>query len=229
MKNSKSCPNCKTMNPEYTLNCSQCSFVLNTRVPVIDFWSALSGVIESPTETFVSIIRAEHKNYLLFILPFVSLKLSLLANLFLIQFYEVVLPLSKVFTGMLLFLPLFLLTGFALTQLAKLTSLKPRFRDLVAVLTYAMIPLAISAVLLSTLEIAVFGLSLFELSPSPFFIKPLFAWFFVALEGGMMLWSMALTGRALGMYFPQFVSYLMSIVLIGIIAGIAVLINPYLF
>jgi len=229
MKNSKTCPNCKTLNPEYTLNCSSCSFVLNTRVPVIDFWSALSGVIESPSETFITIIRAEHKNYILFILPFVALKLALLANLFVIHYYEVMLPFSKVVTGIVLFPLIFLLACLILTQLARLTSLKPRFRDIVAVFSYALIPVALSAIVLSTLEIAVFGVSLFELSPSPFFLKPLFAWLFVVLESAMILWAMALTGKALSSFFPQRVAYLLSLVVIGLLFVIALAVNPYLF
>ena len=229
MKNSKTCPNCTTQNPEYALQCSQCSFVLNTRVPVIDFWSAFSGVIESPSETFISIIRAEHKNYILFILPFVAFKLSLLASLFIIHYYGVLLPFSSVLTGLLAFPVLFLLVCFVLTQIAKITSLKPRNRDIIAVLSYAMTPIAISAVLLSILEIAVFGISLFELSPSPFFLKPLFAWFFVLLEIAMVIWAMVMAGKALNHYFPRTVAYLLSLLVIGIVAGIAVIINPYLF
>ena len=71
------CSNCSKENPLYFKNCSDCKHYMRSAVVNIDLWSTIYQIFENPRKTLKNIIYAEHKNFIIFLLLFVSMKLFL--------------------------------------------------------------------------------------------------------------------------------------------------------
>ena len=178
MKNSVMCPNCNTENPFYNSNCSKCRNYLRDRIYNLDLWSILSLLIESPSEAFKRIIFAEHKNFILFILLFVTIKY--LINT---RFVSMV-TIGKFESTVEIFLSYLIVHS------------SVRFKDTVALIIYSQIPFLFGLIILFTLELIIFGDYLFSTNPSPFIIKSTLAYLFSGLEVGIILWSFYLLFKA---------------------------------
>ncbi len=74
MKNIVTCPNCSSENPYYKETCSSCNSFIRDKISNLDLWNIIGLLIENPVKAFRQIIYSQHKNFIFFILFFVSIK-----------------------------------------------------------------------------------------------------------------------------------------------------------
>ena len=200
MNNSVTCPNCNSENPFYNSICSSCRFYLRDRIYNIDLWTILSSLIETPAKAFRTIIFSEHKNFIFFILFFVSIKYLVnarfIAMLSVGEFQSTIgLQLSY-----LIVLGITLIYFIIFSLLHKLSSKRNevniRFKDTLALIIYSQIPFLFGLIILFPLELVIFGDYLFSLNPTPFIIKGTIAYLFLVIEIGLVIWSIFLVFKA---------------------------------
>jgi len=200
MKNSVTCPNCKIENPFYNYICSNCSSYLRDRIYNLDLWKQISLLIESPPKSFRTIILAEHKNFIFFLLILLCLKYLINARfismLSLGEFQSTVglqfsylIVLGGTILFFLLFTVLYNFTG-------QMNDIYLRFKDTFTLIVYSQVPFVFGLVVLFILEIVIFGDYLFSLNPNPFVIKGIIAYLFLSLEIGLIIWSIFLVYKA---------------------------------
>ncbi|MBI9072116.1 MAG: hypothetical protein JEY94_10990 [Melioribacteraceae bacterium] len=186
MKNIIECSNCKSENPIYSSTCNNCKHYLRDRVYNIDLWNTFWMLMESPVSAFKKIIFSEHKNFVSLLLFFISLKVAI--NAVIVRnalFNNIILdsiPIN-IAAGMVLFIVLFILLVYGITGLNNLLGYANRFKDNLALYTYANSIFVFGLILLTTLKYALFGIYAFTFEPSPFELKTMAAWVITALEG----------------------------------------------
>lgn len=197
MKNSITCPHCNAENAFYNTTCIKCRYYLRDRIYNIDLWSAVSTLIDNPAKSFRNIIFSEHKNFIFFILFFISAKylinIRFLSMLTVGEFQTTI----ELFLSYLIILGsvslYFLLFSFAYKSLSNANHIYGRFKDVFSVVIYSQIPYALGLIILFPLELVIFGDYLFSMNPTPFTIKGSIAYLFLLVELSVMLWSIFLT------------------------------------
>jgi hypothetical protein len=169
-------------------------------VDALDLFTTAWTVIESPVRAFRKIALATHKNYTL-----------VLASLFGIMWAYTALWVSKGSTWIpnlfvLLVTGLFLGPILGIAGLLCLVAMsnafgrrmggKGNFRNLLALMAYAMIPFILSLIFIIPVDIGVFGLSFFGSPPTPWELKPTIYGTLLFLHGGCILWSLWLLVKA---------------------------------
>lgn len=200
MKNSVTCPNCNSENPFYNSVCSVCKFYIRDRIYNIDLWTVISSLIESPSKAFRTIIFSEHKNFIFFILFFVSAKYLINARFIsmisvgefqstvgLQYSYLIVLGIISIY---------YLLFSFAYKLIGRLNEIQIRFKDTLSLIIFSQIPLLIGLVVVFPLELVIFGDYIFSLNPAPFIIKKNIAYFFLSIELSLIFWTILLVFKA---------------------------------
>jgi len=200
MKNRISCSNCSAENPPYVYTCNNCNSFIRERVFNIDLWNVIGLLIESPKIAFELIVFSEHKNFISFLLIFIAVKLLVntrFISLISLGSYNpttsLYLSFLIVFGILVIYLMLF---SFCFTFINKLLHITTRFRDNFAVLTYSLLPNVFGIIFLFIIELVVFGEYLFSINPTPFVIKGITAYIFVAAEVLLIVWSIILTLKA---------------------------------
>ena len=200
MNNKITCSNCSVENPLFSYTCHKCNSYIRERVFNIDLWKVVALLIESPKKAFQLIVFSEHKNFISFLLIFISIKLlvdlrfvSMLSIGELNQTTSLYLSYLVVLGGLTLYLILF---SACFTFINKLLHITTRLRDNFTVITYSLLPNVFGIIFLFIIELVVFGDYLFSLNPNPFVIKGLLAYTFAGAEVLLILWSMFLTFNA---------------------------------
>lgn len=193
MKNSTECPNCKSENDYFSLNCSNCGSLIRERVVNLDLWYTIGKIIESPSRAFTNIIRSENKNYTLILAILFALKLTLNSFFFKSLFgkgidYQNFLGIN-ILIGLGAFFFLFLIISSLVKFVLKLNQINTRFKDNFSSLIYTSIPLLISLFILFPVEYAIFGRYWLFFNPSPFTIKTVPAFVFAGMELVIFIWS----------------------------------------
>ena len=214
MKNSVSCPNCNSENPFYNSICSGCKFYLRDRVYNLDFWTIISSLIETPTKAFRTIIFSEHKNFIFFILFFVSIKYLIDARfismvsvgdfrstLGLQLSYLIVLGITLIY---------FIIFSLVYKSLSKRNEINIRYKDTFALIIYSQIPFLFGLFILFPLELVILGDFLFSMNPTPFIIKGSITYFFLTIEIGLVIWSIFLVFKAFLTQAQHFIFSLIS-------------------
>jgi len=194
------CKSCNHENPLYQLTCRNCNAFLRERIFNIDLWEVLMMLIETPSRAYTRIIHAEHKNFIIFILFFAAIKLS-------INSVYISLALSghnfnfrgsvAIFLINLVILVIsVLLSSLIYTYFTKSINIKTRFRDNISVTTYSFMPYIFALVLLFPIELILFGYTVFSVNPSPFIIKESLAYIMLGFELLFITWSMFLAFMA---------------------------------
>lgn len=196
MKNNIKCPNCNSENPYFALNCINCKFLLRDKIVNIELWKTISLLIETPLTAFHKITFSENKNFIYGILFFLGIKIWILSAWFGLIFNKEVNPIYDFYKLILFsFIAAVLSILIPVSKLAVLLKIKKnnfRFKDIYSTTIYSFIPIVFSVLILFPLEIIVFGEYLFSINPSPFEIKNLFAYIFISLEIGFIIWSFCL-------------------------------------
>ena len=212
------CPSCGEKNPIFRSVCKKCGTVIRDRVPSIDLWKTFGQLIENPENAFIEIIQAEQKNFVTFIW---------FAALFKIYILSIILSsvISSRRFSLLNFLVLLIfsifpviLTGLFLKKIVNKKLIEFRLKDYFAGVSFSLMPQLIGLVIVFAMEFIVFGEQLFTFNPSPFLIKKNFAYLFLILEIGIIVWNISLTSKLFFLYFnKKFLSYFYALIVIGLI------------
>jgi len=196
MKNVLVCKNCKHENPYYVWICKNCNSYLRERIFNIDLWKVLSLLMYAPQKGFGIVIQSEHKNFIVPIFLFASIKFFIDSMFISLFTYKNEPELGNfIFNFLIIFaslLALLLLIAFMFSLVNKSFGLITRFRDNFAILVYSLIPHIFALILLFTVELTVFGGGLFSNNPSPFTIKEFLAYSFLVFEGIIIIWGIVL-------------------------------------
>jgi len=191
------CPSCGTENSVLNLRCSACGAFIRDRVPAIDLFSALWGMIERPAATLLRYARSEQKNYvhLLFALTgplLVAVLLSVLrAGDRDMAFGYVLLSvvLFGPFAGLILFS---MVSWLAAAGLRVFLGLRLGYRLAAGYVAYASAPLMWASVIILPLQLGVFGITLFSSNPAAWSLQPVPFWLLAGLDGVALLWTVLL-------------------------------------
>lgn len=222
----RTCPVCGAENEDLAVVCVHCKGYVQAKVDTIDLFHTMWGLLENPRATFRRIAIAGSKNYVL-----------MLALLFGVAFVFVYLWHTRagvVFPSLVTILAIGLVagppTGLLLTSaLAVLVSQGARLagggvtiRNAFAILAYACFPIVVSLVLVFPLEIAVFGIYLFDSNPSPWVLNPAAFAILAGLDGAAVLWSYVLF--AVGLHtvasVGRLTGFLLAALLPALLAGL---------
>lgn len=232
MKNKVKCENCYTENDFFRMNCFNCGALLRDKFPNIDLFSTIWQLIESPSSAIKKIIYAEHKNYQLFILLLILLKLTFTS--FFLQSLLIEPVDYKTYFGInfgiawVALLLLFVLTPFLIKIILKNYNVLTRYKDNLAVLIYSQIPIVLFLVLVLPIEFALYGKYWLFSNPSPFLINPSVAYIFSFLEFLTIIWSFILFGISLKIQSNSKVLAWISTISYVVILFAILLFIPYL-
>lgn len=193
MKNFLTCSSCNSSNPLYAYTCSNCNAFLRARISNIDFWSVLAKLIESPVKAAEIIIQSDHKNFISLILFLSGIKfvmnLWILNNAFSIDENISNNFIGSIFTGFLFFVVGLVIMALLFTVVMRHLKIKTRFKDNLALYTYSFLPFIATLLVLSPVQIALFGFYWFTFNPSPIIIKELASYVIIFIEGLFTIWS----------------------------------------
>ncbi len=192
----RACPVCGTQNDDLAVVCSSCKGYVQAKVGTLDLFQTIWGLMESPSATFRRIALAGTKNYVLALTALfgVALVYALLWH----ASYGVIEP------GLLTIIGIGLLAGPAIGGilffvLARVLSVvtpavgrKVSARNAFALLAYGVVPIVLSLVIIFPIEIAVFGIYLFDPNPPPIVLNPMAYIVLIGLDGIAAIWSAAL-------------------------------------
>lgn len=195
------CKKCNHINPAYKNICTQCKSYLRERVVNIDLWNTIRLIIEDPVKAFKQIIFAEHKNFILFLTFFISIK-----NLIIARYFSVpALGLNGVTTSF--FLSILLMTLISISLLFLFTNLlstfyrfrkiELRIKDVFAISVYSFIPYFFGLIFVFPVELIVLGGDIFSNNPYSFQIKPLITYILLGVEIITILWSFYLIQKGI--------------------------------
>ena len=196
MKNVLICNNCHEENPFYALNCLKCRSFLRPRISNIDLWQTTWKIFEAPVKTAVTIIHADHKNFVIVLLVLCCLKFSFVKSMVFnaLKGHGMLIDtlLSSIFNGGLVFI--LGLLGFSLfmTLLNRTNGIQTRFIDNLSIYVYSFIPLLLGMLILVPINFALFGGYWFTFNPSPFILKPIAATVLIIIELLLFLWSIGI-------------------------------------
>ncbi|PLX23173.1 MAG: hypothetical protein C0600_15415 [Ignavibacteria bacterium] len=194
------CPSCGAESSVLDLRCGSCGAYIRDRVPALNLFSTLWGIIESPETTFLRIARSEQKNYtfLLFALTGPVLVALVLAAA---RVGDTDTPFSYVLLACVAAGPVFGLLAFvaataALRSVFRVsTGARLRFRQTGAYAAFGISPLLWTSVIVLPLQLGIFGVLLFSTNPPAWQTQPLPYWSFVGIDLLALLWSMVLLPR----------------------------------
>lgn len=197
MKNIIVCKNCNEENPFYGLICKNCNSYLRERIFNIDLWKVIGLLIESPRKGFEIIIQSEHKNFLLTIFIFASIKLfidsmflSLITHKYEPAFDNFIISFLIIAASLAFFL---IFISIILTFTNTMAGLKTRFRDNISILVFSLLPHVFGLIILFIVELTIFGGTLFSKNPSPFTIKEGLAYTLTVFEFLVVIWGIFLS------------------------------------
>lgn len=190
------CPTCQFENDAYALICTNCRGYLQNRVPNLDLFDTVWGVVESPVSTFRRIALAEHKNYALFLFwgVGVAAAFALLWQHRLGNVFDTIPSLLAAGLGAGVVLgPVLAIVLPGVAQLVLTTlKVKARFRNSLASLAYSTSPVIFSVIVILPVELAVFGMYMFTGNPSPYSLKPVAYVTLIGLDSLLSLWAVVL-------------------------------------
>ena len=201
MKNTQICKSCGAENPFYVSICKKCNFILRDKIVNIDLWSEIGRLIENPASAFRTIIQSEHKNFVISIILFAVIKLTMDSAFLSMLILKSKFTNFNFFSNLILVLVFLIATLFIYSLFVKAitnpTNAKTRLKDNLAVLAYSLIPHAFALCIIFPIEIAVFGGNVFSTNPSPFLLKPTLAYVLSGFELLIVIWSIFLGTVAL--------------------------------
>lgn len=193
MNNQLICNNCQAANPIFSLNCEKCNSFLRARVPNIDLWDTIWNLLVSPVETAIKLIQAEKKNFIVFLLSVWLIKATvnqyILNNYFQHGNNSIF---GSLLLGGLVSVALIVLIAFFITLIFNAIKIQTRFKDILAIYTYSLIPIILVFLFLTPFHFALYGFYWFTINPPPLVIKPLVSYILYGIEGLFYLWVLVL-------------------------------------
>jgi len=208
------CKICEEENPFYNLTCLKCKGFIRDKIANIDFWTTVQKLIDSPSDAFKNIIFSEHKNFVFMLSVIFALKMILLL-LFISTF---VLNYSEAATKHLLIFSLIVLISvfttlyffsWTIKYLLHKFKVETRIKDNFSIFVYSVVGYVFSLLILLPIELILFGSTLIQNTPSPFFLKPFPAYAMLIFECLFIIWSFFLMNRG---FFVQSKSLIFGLV-----------------
>jgi hypothetical protein len=231
-KNEIICNNCGSPNPEYEYKCSNCKAFLRDRIVNIDLGDTLIRIIDTPAETFRKIKFSEHKNYIFFLLFFLSIRFLILSRFISVPFVYETIKLNTLLLILISFgitIILFLFLSFLFQKIISLLNIKVRFKDILAVIIYSSLPNLFALFILFPIELVFYGEYLFSNNPYPFQIKESVFYFLLVVESLTILWSIFLAYIGIKEFVKaKLFSFIIS-VLMWFIVSLALFLQSKLF
>lgn len=190
------CGVCHAENHHLAVTCVSCGGFLQNRAENLDLFVTSWGVIERPRQAFHTIAISRHKNYAALLSAFSGIGMAFLIfwvvkagehadNLLNLLIAGLV---AGPVLGILVMLLITLLGVFA----SRLLGSPIGARNAFAVTAYALIPVALSVILVLPVEVLTFGQYFFTRNPSPYALKPLSAIMLFSLDGICVAWTLIL-------------------------------------
>jgi len=200
MKNRITCSNCSAENPPYAYTCKNCNSFLRERVFNIDLWKVIGLLIESPKKAMEMIVFSEHKNFIIFLIIIIAVKLLVNTRFISLISLGSFNPSTSLYLSYLIVFGILvvylILFSICFTSINKLLQITTRFKDNFALLTYSLLPNVFGIIFLFIIEIVVFGEYLFSINPIPFVINGITAYIFAGAEILLIIWSVLLSFKA---------------------------------
>jgi hypothetical protein len=221
------CPSCGKDNFALQLRCDGCGAYIRDRVPALNLFATLWGMIEAPATTALRIGRSEQKNYTYLIFAATG-PLIFAAALFIARIGDTTWPFGYMMAAIVIVGPLFGLLLFPLTALwmsAVLRmsyGLRAGYRASASFLAWSLTPLMWASLLLLPLLLGIFGVILFSTNPAPWDMLPLPFW---SLGGICVLafpWSVLLLPVGFRVYGPDYSGLLLRQLLVWLLPVVAV-------
>lgn len=190
------CSKCLQENAPYQNICENCKSYLRDKTVNIDLWTTILKLIENPFEAFRTIVFAEHKNFIFFLLFFISIKNMIIARFISIPELGLRGATSPLFLIILLCLAVTIclagIISFIQSKVYQKSDIKLRVIDVIALNSYSQVPLVFSLVFIFPVELVVLGSDIFSNNPYSFQIKPTITYILISLETIMIIWSFIL-------------------------------------
>jgi len=190
------CPVCSHANDDLQTLCSSCGSFIQDRIANLDFFATMWRLVESPKDAFYKIIRAEHKNYVLFMMMFLGIGTSFgllwarhAGNEFTNFLYFILVGLV---IGLGIALPIGMLLTVAVHWMLRIFGGKGTMKNTYGVLGWSLMPIMLSVSIVLPIELASMGLRLFSTNPSPMDVKPFVYIILLSLDGFAALWTINL-------------------------------------
>jgi hypothetical protein len=219
------CSVCQTENDQYSTICKKCGSFLQNRVPNLDLFDVLWKIIENPRDAFRLIMRAEHKNYAVFLYSLSGIAVTFAGfwHFKLGDRFENILVL--IFIAILIGIPL----GIVLCPIAsslhwgisKILGNKASFRTSLGITSYSLTPIVLSFLLVLPLELLTFGMYFFTFNPPPITIKPILYILLIGLDFALAVWAWVLL--IIGTNVGNQISLWKSIVTSSVVYGLLVI------
>lgn len=190
------CPVCNSENNHLAVICRSCGGFLQSKIDNLDLFTTVWKIVESPKAAFHRIAIASHKNYSLLLggLMGVGLAFALMwllkvgnANISLLN-----LLIAGFLLGPILGIVALLLLAGVQKTVAWMLKLQTKYKNAMAVASYATVPIVFSVIFILPIEILTFGKFFFSTNPSPFLIKPVSYVLVLVLDGLCIGWTLIL-------------------------------------
>ena len=223
------CSVCQTENDQYATICKKCGGFLQNRVPNLDLFDVIWKIIESPRDAFRLIMRADHKNYALFLYTLTGIAITFTA----IWYFKLgdrfdnilVLIFLAILIGIPFGIALCLIVSLLHWGLLKILDKKASFRNSLGITSYSLTPIIMSLLFILPIELLTFGMYFFTFNPPPITIKPMLYILLVGFDIALAVWAwiLLIIGTNVGNQISLWKSILISSVVYGLI--VIVLVN----
>jgi hypothetical protein len=218
------CSVCQTENDQFASICKKCGAFLQNRIPNLDLFDVLWKIIETPRNAFQLIIRAEHKNYALFLYTLSGIAFTFagfwhfkLGNRF-ENILLIILP--AILIGLLIGIALCPIVSSLHWGLSKILGNKSSFRISLGITSYSLLPIVLSLLFVLPIELLTFGMYFFTFNPPPITIKPISYMLLIGLDIALTVWAWVLLiiGTTVGGQISLWKSILISALVYGLLA-----------
>ena len=221
------CPLCKVMNHHLATICASCGGFVQQKVDNLDLFQMCWRVLDSPQRAMKTVALARNKNYALVLSAFAGIG-AMFALFWMFNVGEIADSFINIIAAGLATGPVAgIVFAGVLTSLIMFVSnlyhAKGSFRNIFAVLAYALTPINLSVMVVLPFELLTFGVYLFTKTPSAFALNPTPYVILLALDGLCVLWSVLLLMIGLKVLFAStlwkaiVISLASLIVFVGII------------
>jgi hypothetical protein len=195
------CQVCGTENDDLSVVCRSCKSYVQGKVDTLNLFETMWGLIESPSRTFKKIALARSKNYVLPLAAICGIA-AVYAVFWAVQIGRTIEGLVSILgIGFGIGLPAgilgLLLLSMVLRAAARALGGTGTLKNVFAVCAYASTPILLSLVVVFPVEIALFGIYLFDRNPSPMVLKPVPYIVLAVIDGLALLWAFLLLGIGL--------------------------------
>lgn len=174
------CLVCNHMNDVLALTCEHCGAFLRDRVPGVNLFSTLYGLLLSPKETLLRIARSEQKNYTVTLFAFTGPSMAI--YIFMIGYIgisEIPFPtllFATYIIGPVVGIAFLFITMSVMRSISRSWTARPSRSMSAVILAYACSPLCVMSLIIVPIQLGIFGSGMLSTNPTPYSYKPLEFW-----------------------------------------------------